>query len=212
MVERFLSVVHHVCNKHTFPGVYYKKCEHAPYTPEESKERNWIKPGSGAHDVLLKVVKQARLVKDLHKLNKNVSTAGLEVFHSLKIRYLPKSIFFEKDKMLAGTALAILDHNNNVGRSQANYKKKNSEGKYLPRHRIRWSKATKRFTALKIMVPKSYRFMRDISKASYYRAVDCEKRSTSEASSRKRLGFISPTEKPDRNITIENSTKYSRLK
>ena len=42
----------------------------------------------------------------------------LEVFHSLKIRYLPKNIFFEQDKMIAGAQLAALDHNHNIERSQ----------------------------------------------------------------------------------------------
>ena len=82
------------------------------------KEKNWIKPGSPVHHMLIKILSQAQLVKYMHKLNENISTAGLEVFHSLKIRYLPKSIFFEKDKMLASTALAIMDHNLNVDRKQ----------------------------------------------------------------------------------------------
>lgn len=187
LVERFLSVIHHVCNKHTFPGVHYTKCGHAPYTGEESKNIKWIKPGSPAHDVLLKILRQPQLVKDMHKMNANISTAGLEIFHSLKIRYLPKSIFFEKDKMLASTALAILDHNLNVDRKQAHYRKKNSEGKYVPKFRIRYSKATKRFTASKVKVEKSYRFMKTILKAAYFRAVDSEKRSQAELENRKRL-------------------------
>ncbi|XP_057316458.1 uncharacterized protein LOC130657485 [Hydractinia symbiolongicarpus] len=85
----------------------------------------------------------------MQKMNKNISTAGLEVFHSLKIRYLPKSVFYEKDKMLASTALAIMDHNYNADRKQATYRKKNADGK-VRRFRIRYSKATKRFTALKV--------------------------------------------------------------
>ena len=111
-------MIHHVTNKHTFAGIYYKRCEHDPYSKEESEEKNWIKPGSPVHHMLIKILSQAQLVKDMHKLNENISTAGLEVFHSLKIRYLPKSIFFEKDKMLASTALAIMDHNLNVDRKQ----------------------------------------------------------------------------------------------
>ena len=118
LVERFLSVVHHVTNKHTFPGLHYKKCEHERYTKEESKEKDWIKPGSAAHEKLISIVKQPQLVKGLAKLSQNVSTADLEVFHSLKICYLPKSIFFEKEKMIAGTELAIMDHNLNVDRGQ----------------------------------------------------------------------------------------------
>ena len=118
LVERFLSVTQHVCNKHTFPGLYYTRCAHDRYTEEESLSRDWIKPGSPTHEALLKFLKQRQLVKDLAMLNENVSTSELEVFHSLKIRYLPKSIFYEKEKMIAGTELAVMDHNYNVDRPQ----------------------------------------------------------------------------------------------
>ena len=117
LVERYLSCIQHVCNKHTFPGVYYTKCEHAPYT-DESKKTDWIKPGSEPHVALLKIMKNKQLVQDLYHTSENISTSGLEIFHSLKIRYLPKSIFFEKDKMMSSTAVAVMDHNLNVDRRQ----------------------------------------------------------------------------------------------
>ena len=42
----------------------------------------------------------------------------LEVFHALKITYLPKKTFFGIEKMIAGTQIAALDHNHNVNREQ----------------------------------------------------------------------------------------------
>ena len=93
-------MIHHVTNKYTFAEIHYKRCEHDPYTKEESKEKNLIKPGSPVHEMLIKILIQAQLVKDMHILNETISTAGLEVFHSLKMRYLPKSIFFKKDAIM----------------------------------------------------------------------------------------------------------------
>ena len=120
-MERFLSVIHHICNRHEFPGnKYYHKCEHDPYTIEETKEREWLKMGSPPHEALKKVILQSELVKDMKKMSENASTSALEIFHALKIRYLPKSIFFEKEKMIAGTALAVMDHNFNTKREQVN--------------------------------------------------------------------------------------------
>ena len=98
--------------------MYYKKCQHDPYSEEESKQKDWIKPDSPAHIALIKIIKQTQLMKDMAKMSENVSTAALEVFHSLKIRYLPKSIFYEKEKMVAATELAVMDHNLNVNRAQ----------------------------------------------------------------------------------------------
>ena len=74
--------------------------------------------GSGPHQVLCKIVQEKMLVKDLEKLSVEICTTLLEVFHSLKIRYLPKSIFYGYEKMVAGTQLAALDHNHNVDRGQ----------------------------------------------------------------------------------------------
>ena len=65
-------------------------------------DREWLKFGAPAHEALKSVILNSQLVKDLEKLNENLFTTHLEVFHALKIRYLPKSIFFEQEKMEAG--------------------------------------------------------------------------------------------------------------
>ena len=54
-------------------------------------------------------------------MNVGIYTTLLEIYHSVKIRYLPKSIFFSMEKMIAGTQLAVLDHNNDVDREQVIY-------------------------------------------------------------------------------------------
>ena len=117
MQERFLSVIHHITNRHVFTGnKFYTKCDHEPYSREGSDERQWLHMGHPAHNILKKVIEVPQLVKDLAKMNENVFTTYLEVFHSLKIKYLPKSTFFEQEKMIAGAYLAAMDHNNNISR------------------------------------------------------------------------------------------------
>jgi len=202
-------VIHHVTNRHKFTGNrYYHRCDHPRYSKEEMKSRNWLKPGSPGHETLKKVVLNKTLVKDMEKLNLNIYTTYLEVFHSLKIRYLPKSIFFEKEKMISGVKLAAMDHNYNVGREQATKKK---EGNNVKRFAIAYSKASKKFTAKKIKVDKSYKFLKDIAVNSYYRAVDGEKLSKEARQSRKRTLFVAPEERPDRDTIIKKSIEYSRF-
>lgn len=119
LVERFLSVIHHVCNRHTFrSNTTYLRCAHRRYTEDEVRKRVWLKIGSPAHETLKKILLKPLMVKDLKKMNQHVFTTYLEVFHALKIRYLPKSIFFEQEKMVVGMELAALDHNINVNRGQ----------------------------------------------------------------------------------------------
>ena len=60
---------------------FYTKCDHEPYSREGSDERQWLTT------FLKKVIEVPQLVKDLAKMNENVFTTYLEVFHSLKIKY-----------------------------------------------------------------------------------------------------------------------------
>ena len=54
--------------------------------------------------------------------------------------------------------------------------------------------------------------MREIAKNSYYRSVDRIPSDKADRESRKRKLFLSPEERPARDVIIEDSTKYSRLK
>ena len=119
LVERFVSIVHHCVNRHVFcHNTFYKACAHYEITAAEKRKKEWLVMGSPAHEKLLKIVTEPILVKDFEKMTEQVHTTLLEVFHSVKIRYLPKSIFFQMEKMIAGTQLAALDHNKNCNREQ----------------------------------------------------------------------------------------------
>ena len=56
------------------------------------------------------------LHKEMERMNENIYATCLEVFHSVKIRYVPKQICYEQDKTVAGLSPA-LDFNHNVNRS-----------------------------------------------------------------------------------------------
>lgn len=117
--EKWLSVIHHVTNRHDWPGnQFYHKCAHQPYTQEVSRKKKWLIPGSAAHNALVGVVKDKRLLKDIEHLTKCVHTTLLEVYHSMYLKYLPKQMHFTHDAMSKGTMLAALDHNRNVNRPQ----------------------------------------------------------------------------------------------
>ena len=51
-------------------------------------------------------------------VNCYVNTTMLEVFHVVKIDYLPKKTCFSIDKIIAGTRITALDYNHNVNRQQ----------------------------------------------------------------------------------------------
>ena len=78
--EKWVSVVHHVTNRHEWPGNrHYHKCPHEPLDEAAQRGKLWLKPGSAAHNSLVKTVTDKRLLKDLDHLTECVHTTTLEV-------------------------------------------------------------------------------------------------------------------------------------
>ena len=114
-----MALQHHVVNKHHFPNnVFYKKCDHAPLSENQTRKMEWLDMGSEAHEKIIRVLSEKSLLGDLEQMTEQVNTTMLEVFHAVKIGYLPKKTCFSIDKMIAGTQIAALDHNHNVNREQ----------------------------------------------------------------------------------------------
>ena len=120
LVERFTSLQHHVVNKHHFPNnVLYKKCDHASLSEDQTRKKEWLRMGSEAHENIIRVLSERIHLGYLEQMTEQVNTTMLEVFHAVKIGYLPKKTCFSIDKMIAGTQIAgSLDHNHNVNRKQ----------------------------------------------------------------------------------------------
>lgn len=74
--------------------------------------------GTRAHNSLKEVVLDKRIHEDIKQLSKLCHTDGLEVFHSMMTKYVPKRQEFDHDQMTTRTALAAIDHNMSLGRQQ----------------------------------------------------------------------------------------------
>ena len=111
----------------TFPKFQFvKKCGHAAISKREKKSITWLKKGFPALVALEDVVSNQKLLKDLAELH---HTGQLESYHSLMTKYVPKREHFRYNGMVARTQLAILDHNANTTKSQAEVKKTACQGK-----------------------------------------------------------------------------------
>lgn len=140
--EKWTSIVHHICGKHSWTANnHFHKCLHPRYTKAQNKKKKWLKSGSPAHEALKSVVFGKSLLKDLPRLTKFSHTGFLEVFHALFTKYAPKRSHFWYEGMLTRSQLAILDHNTNVGSTQALTKSG------TPRYSIAFTKATKSWVA-----------------------------------------------------------------
>ncbi len=78
--EKWVSVIHHVTNRHDWPGnKHYHRCVHEPLDELTERTKLWLSPGSEAHKALVRTVKDKRLLKDLDHLTKCIHTTTLEV-------------------------------------------------------------------------------------------------------------------------------------
>ena len=93
LVERFTSSKHHVVNKHHFPNnVFYKKCDHASLSEDETRKKEWFHMGSEAHEKVIRVLSEKSLPGDLEQMTEQVNTTMLEVFHAVKICYQKRHV------------------------------------------------------------------------------------------------------------------------
>ena len=163
LAERFQSIVHHVVNKHSWPGcTYFKNCAHEDLDDTAQRRVKWMKRDSVAHQEFKKIILHFNVKKDLLQMAGGVHTTLLEVYHSVITKYLPKIYHFEFDRMEVGTMLAALDNNYNTGRDQ---KKMITPGKGLKLsvrnyYRVAYRKPTKKFIARKFYNKKDYLYLR----------------------------------------------------
>ena len=150
LIEKFHSISHHAANVHMWStGKYFHRCEHGEFPPEE--DRAWLNSGSKAHQRLHEIVTNKKFTKDIRRLRMFIHTSALESFHSTMLKYVPKRLHFHQHSYQARVALAVLDHNLNVGRESEDQKTK-----------VEWRKPTKRWVRRLVYKQKSYEWRKCI--------------------------------------------------
>ncbi|KAL1481106.1 hypothetical protein MTO96_050460 [Rhipicephalus appendiculatus] len=108
------GLTRHIVNLHSgHEGPYHR------YLHEQLSHKDWLDPGSEVYKKLCGTVLNARLLKDIEQLSSDAQTSCLEGYHSLMIRFAPKSVAHSPALMSARTMLAVLHHNANTTRQQA---------------------------------------------------------------------------------------------
>lgn len=117
LVERFTSLLNHVINVHSWTGsVLYNACEHPPITPEQNRVKKWLNPRSEAYAKLKRITEDKTFLKDIRRASNYCHTGEIESYHSTRLKFLPKRLHYGYIGMFLRSIIAILDHNNNVGR------------------------------------------------------------------------------------------------
>ncbi|CAC5387947.1 unnamed protein product [Mytilus coruscus] len=138
------GMIHHVVNEHewsmsyTDDGTY--SCKHGPLC--EEREKGWLKAGSQAHDAAIGIVMDKRFIKKIPYYLNCRSTAELENFQNLILKYASKRHYFNPVSYRARNLLAALDNNAHCQRQMM--VNKDGSTRYYSKTGIQWSVYTKR--------------------------------------------------------------------
>ena len=128
-----------------------------------------------AHVAVIEVISAPKLLKIVCKLTKACHASQLESFHSLCTKYAPKRQEFDYEIMDARIKMAVMDHNENVGRNQAviNKTHKGSQEIGSKKWKISCSKQTKAWNAKRILQDKTYNFVHSLLVSSVAVKITC---------------------------------------
>lgn len=199
--EKWLSLLHHIVGKHRWRASsthkLIKKCGHPALSRNDQKNTKWLEIGSPAHVALEDVVTNKKLLKDIAKLTEFHHTGELESYHSLMTKYVPKREHFCYNGMVARTQLAILDHNANVDRSQAEVTQGINKGE--KRYKVVCTKQRKNWVAKEIKTPKSNNHVESMMND----VILCKKGKKFQYKPTPQAKCIAPTPRPSKQILIE---------
>ncbi|XP_030269578.1 uncharacterized protein LOC115579945 isoform X2 [Sparus aurata] len=129
---KWTSVINHLQDIHTHDDPLYPKCSHAPRVSKDKEK--WLKAGTPVLYKLEKLFTGKRVLKDVSKLSPHHQTSSLEAYHSVVIRFVPKSVPFPFLGMLCRLYLSALHYNENSDCPQ-----KQADGK--PCFKLYWPRA-----------------------------------------------------------------------
>ena len=105
---------------------YFRKCEHGRLSRRKEWKTKWLEDGSSAYVALEEVVLNKKFLKDIEKLTEFHHTGESLLFPSAQVRSKAFAFFLHRHD--ARTQLAVIDHNSNTGREQANVTRGKNKG------------------------------------------------------------------------------------
>lgn len=124
--------MNHLQDIHIHDDPLYPKCDHAPRVSKDKEK--WLNAGTPALYKFEKLFTGKRVLKDVAKLSPHHQTSSLEAYHSVVIRFVPKSVVFPFLGMLCRLYSSAMHYNENAERPQ-----KQADGK--PVFKLHWPKA-----------------------------------------------------------------------
>lgn len=152
------GILHHTVNEHQWMISYDdnvpNECQHGPLSSE--RDKGWLKGATPPHDALIKIVMDKHLLRKIPYYLHCRSTAELENFHNVILKYASKRHSYGPLTYNARNELAAIDHNAHCEREVV----VNKDGsKRLQRY---YSKKGGRWTVNEVKAQKKYPYISDL--------------------------------------------------
>lgn len=139
------------------PGLPYftkvRKCSHSSRMRHRRlRGTHWLDMDGGAFKTLFKFLTDTRFCNSIKKCNEFLHTGGLEVYHNVRLKLLPKRSSYKLVRMIVSGMLVAIDVNSNL-ESNTNLKRK----RYW-----KWSRSQKQYVAKQRILKKDYSFRVEI--------------------------------------------------
>ena len=95
ILEKWLSLINHLHNKHSGHGKKYKKCPHG-----RLQNRKWLKYRESLYtdtkpsEKICEIIRNKTFCKDIQNMSNSYQTSRLEAFHSIVMQFAPKITAF----------------------------------------------------------------------------------------------------------------------
>ncbi|XP_056608949.1 uncharacterized protein LOC130426283 isoform X2 [Triplophysa dalaica] len=113
-VAKWTSMVNHIQDIHVHDDPAYPQCAHEIRASKD--RRKWFQQGTKALNTVQKLLANRRILKDVKKLSPHFQTSSLQAFHSVILRFAPKTVVYPYHGMLCRLYLAGMHFNENSNR------------------------------------------------------------------------------------------------
>ena len=115
IVEKWLSILNHVINKHEHAGPRFVSCQHETLP----NDYEYMVRGSAPYKALQGIVTDTCLLRDIKKLSPSGQTSSLESYHNIVTFFAPKKLHYFYAAMEGRIYLSALHFNENSARPPA---------------------------------------------------------------------------------------------
>lgn len=190
LLKRWMAILHHINNRHIWPG---GRCRH-PEGVTEIENKKWLERDSEAYKQLRKVVTNREWCGTMQFYTHCRQTWAIENFfsHTL-LHYCPKANSYSYDSYRIRNILAVMDHNNHLGRLP----QVGDDGELYAQAQV--SRRTKQWVAYERKTPKDFKYIPDLMAACLHKTYGVPEKAFSKSRKSLELDKVAKNLSGDKN-------------